>query len=82
MFGELCTIHMANNTEMGQNSISLIPVKSDHGYSPKYAEQIFNVIGLSLCRHGLDHKLPISGPFKILCCEIFSIPSTLYCHIP
>ena len=57
MFGELYTIHIANNTEMGQNSISQIPVKSDHGYSPKYAEHIFNVIWLSLCRHGLDHKL-------------------------
>ena len=42
---------------MGQNSISQIPVKSDHGYSPKYAEHIFNVICFSLCRHGLDHKL-------------------------
>ena len=57
MFGESYTIHKANNTEMGQNSISQIPVKSDHGYSPKYAEHIFNVIWLSLCRHGLDHKL-------------------------
>ena len=57
MFDGLYTIHMANDTEMGQNSISQIPVKSEHGYSPKYAEHIFNVILLSLCRHGLDHKL-------------------------
>ena len=40
MFGALYTIHMANNTEMGQNSINQIPVKSEHGYSPKYAEHI------------------------------------------
>ena len=57
MFGELYTIHIANNTEMGQNSISQIPVKSDHGYSPKYPEHVFSVIGLSLCRHGHDHKM-------------------------
>ena len=44
MFGELYTIHMANNTEMGQNSVSQIPVKSEPGYSPMYAEHIFNVI--------------------------------------
>ena len=54
MFGELYTMHMANNTEMGQNSISPIPVKSEHGYSPNYAKYIFNVIWLS---HDLDHKL-------------------------
>ena len=57
MFGELYTIHMANHTEMGQNSISQIPVKSEHGYSPKYAEHVFSVIGLSLCCHGHDHKM-------------------------
>ena len=57
MFGELYTIHMANNTEMGQNLISHIAVKSELGYSPKYAEHIFDVIWLSLCRHGHDHKM-------------------------
>ena len=57
MFGELYTIHMANNTEMGQNSISQIPVKSEPGYSPKYPEHVFSVIGLSLWRHGHDHKM-------------------------
>ena len=45
MFGELYTIHMANNTKMGQNSTSQIPVKSEHGYSPKYPEHVFSVIG-------------------------------------
>ena len=43
MLGELYTIHMANNTEMGQNSISQIPLKSEPGYSPMYAEHIFIV---------------------------------------
>ena len=57
MYGELNTILMANNTEMGQNTTSQIPVQSEHGYSPKYAEHIFNVIGLNLPRHALDHKL-------------------------
>ena len=57
MFGELYTIHTANNTEMGPNSISQIPVKSELGYSPKYPEHVFSVIGLSLCRHGHDHKM-------------------------
>ena len=57
IFGELYTINMASNTVMGQNSTSQIPVKSQHGYSPKYAEHIFNVIGLNLPRHSLGHKL-------------------------
>ena len=58
MFAELYTIHIANNTELGQNSISQIPFKSDHGYPPKYIEHIFNVIWLSLCRHGyIDYEL-------------------------
>ena len=57
MYGELYTILMANNTEMGQSTTSQIPVQSEHGYSPKYAEYIFNVIGLNLPWHALDHKL-------------------------
>ena len=54
MFGELYTTHRANNTEMGQNTTSQIPVKSEHENS---AELIFNVIGLNLPRYGLGHKL-------------------------
>ena len=42
MFGELYTIYMVNSTKKSQNSTSQIPVKSDHGYSPKYTEHIFN----------------------------------------
>ena len=57
MFGELYTIHMANNTEMGQNSTSQILIKSELGCSPKYAEHIFNGIGLNLPQRGLGHKL-------------------------
>ena len=56
-YGELYTIPMANNTEMGQNTTSQMPVQNEHGYSPKYAEHISNVIGLDLPRHALDHKL-------------------------
>ena len=56
MFGESRTTHMANNAKMGQYSASQIHVKSEHG-SPRYAEYIFNVIGLNLPRQGLDHKL-------------------------
>ena len=57
MFGELYTIRMANHTEMGQNSTFQILIKSEHGYSPKYAEHIFNGIGLNMPRQGLGHKL-------------------------
>ena len=42
---------------MGKNETFHIHVKSEHGYSPKYPEHVFSVIGLSLCRHGLDHKM-------------------------
>ena len=42
---------------MGKNAIFHIYVKSEPGYSPKYPEDVFSVIGLSLCRHGHDHKL-------------------------
>ena len=34
-----------------------IDVNIEHGYSPEYPEQVFNVIRPNLCRHGLDHKL-------------------------
>ena len=50
-------IYQWNNTKMGKNAIVHIHVKSEPGYSPKYPEHVFSVIGLSLCRHGLDHKL-------------------------
>ena len=50
-------IYQWNNTKMGKNAIFHIHVKSEPGYSPKYPEHVFSVIGLSLCRHGLDHKL-------------------------
>ena len=42
---------------MGKNAIFHIHVKSEHGYSAKYTEHVFGVIGLNLPRHGLDHKL-------------------------
>ena len=42
---------------MGKNETFGIHVKSEHGYSPKYPEHVFSVIGLSLCRHGHDHKM-------------------------
>ena len=42
---------------MGKNETFHIHVKSEHGYSPKYPEHVFSVIGLSLCRHGHDHKM-------------------------
>ena len=41
---------------MGKNTTFPIHVKSEPGYSPKYPEHVFRVIGLSLCRHGLDHN--------------------------
>ena len=50
-------IYHWNNTKMGKYTTFHIHVKSESGYSPKYPEHIFSVIGLSLCRHGLDHKL-------------------------
>ena len=46
-----------NSTKMGKNATFHIHVKSEPVYSPKYPEHVFSVIGLSLCRHGLDHKL-------------------------
>ena len=42
---------------MGKNETFHIHVKSEPGYSPKYPEHVFSVIGLSLCRHGHDHKM-------------------------
>ena len=42
---------------MGKNETFHIHVKSEHGDSPKYLEHVFSVIGLSLCRHGHDHKM-------------------------
>ena len=43
---------------MGKNETFHIHVKSEPGYSPKYPEHVFSVIGLNLCRHGHDHKMP------------------------
>ena len=42
---------------MGKNDTFHIHVKSEPGYSPKYPEHVFSVIGLSVCRHGHDHKM-------------------------
>ena len=42
---------------MGKNETFHIHVKSEHGYSPKYPEHVFSVIGLNLCRHGHNHKM-------------------------
>ena len=50
-------IYQWNNTKMGKNTTFHIHVKSEPGYSPKYPEHVFSVIGLSLCRHGHDHKM-------------------------
>ena len=50
-------IYQWNNTKMGKNATFQIHVKRKPGYSPKYPEHVFSVIGLSLCRHGFDHKL-------------------------
>ena len=50
-------IYQWNKTKMGKNTTFHIHVKSEHGYSPKYPEHVFSVIGLHLCRQGLDHKL-------------------------
>ena len=50
-------IYQWNNTKMGKNTTFHIHVKSEPGYSPKYPEHVFSVIGLRLCRHGLDHIL-------------------------
>ena len=50
-------LYQWNNTRMGQNVSFHIHVKSEHGYSPKYPERVFSVFGLSLRRHGFDHKL-------------------------
>ena len=50
-------IYQWNNTKMCKNITFHIHVKSEHGYSLRYPEHVFSVIGLSLCRHGLDHKL-------------------------
>ena len=50
-------IYQWNNTKMGKNAIFHIYVKSEPGCSLKYPEHVFSVIGLSLCRHGHDHKM-------------------------
>ena len=42
---------------MGKNETFHIHVKSVPGYSPKYPEHVFSIIGLNLCRHGHDHKM-------------------------
>ena len=42
---------------MGKNVSFHIHVKSEPGYSPKYTEHVFSVVGLSLRRQGFDHKL-------------------------
>ena len=50
-------IYQWNNTKMGKNTTFHIHVKSEPGYFPKYPEHVFSVIGLSMCRHGHDHKM-------------------------
>ena len=42
---------------MGKNTTFHIHVKSEPGYSPKYPEHVFSVVGFSMRRHGFDHKL-------------------------
>ena len=50
-------IYQWNNTKMGKNTTFHIHFKSEPGYSPNDPEHVFSVIGLSLRRHGFDHKL-------------------------
>ena len=50
-------INQWNNTKMGKNTTFHINVIGKPGYSAKYPEHVFSIIGLSLCRHGFDHKL-------------------------
>ena len=50
-------IYYWNNTKMGKNTTFHINVKSEPECSPKYPKHVSSVIGLSLCRHGLGHKL-------------------------
>ena len=46
-----------NNTRIGKYETFHIHVKHEHGYSPKYTEHVFSVVGLSLHCHGFGHKL-------------------------
>ena len=50
-------IYPWNNAKIGKNEAFHIHVKSEPGYSPKYPELVFSVIGLSLCRRGHDHQM-------------------------
>ena len=61
---------------MGKNTTFHIHVKSEPGYSPKYPEHVFSVIGLSLCRHGLDHKLR-----QITNCDNSGILAVAFCDL-
>ena len=63
---------------MGKNETFHIHVKSEHGYSPKYPEHVFSVIGLNLCRHGHDNKMR-----QITKCDIKDswIVAICECHI-
>ena len=49
-------IHQWNNTKMSKNTTFHIHVKSESGYSPKYPEHVFSVIGLSLCRQSVPSR--------------------------
>ena len=46
-----------NNTRIGKYKTFHIHVKNKHGYSSKYTEHVFSVIGVNMPRLGLDHKL-------------------------
>ena len=50
-------IYQWNSTKMGKNTTFHIHVKSETGYSPKYPEHVFSVIGINMPHQGLDHKL-------------------------
>ena len=50
-------IYQWNNTKIGKNTTFHIHVKSEPGFSPKYPDNVFSVIGLILYRHGHDHKM-------------------------
>ena len=42
------------NTKMVKNATFHIHVKGEPGYSPKYPQHVFSVIGINMPRHGLD----------------------------
>ena len=69
-------IYQWNNTKMGKNTTFHIHVKSEPGFSPKYPEHVFSVIGLILCRLGHDHKMR-----QITKCDNWGILAVAFCDL-